>query len=216
MYVDGFNLYYGALKGTQYKWLDLVRLAQALLPRHRIEHLHYFTAKVRSHADDPEVDQRQRAYLRALATIPNLTIHYGHFLSSVVRMPLVQRAVGARREWVEVTKMEEKGSDVNLATQLLVDGFNGRFAAAAVISNDSDLSRPVRVVREDLALPVGVLNPYPKRNWELSPSLLPAGSFYKPIRQQAIASSQFPLSLADEHGTVTCPARWLQKSKGRP
>ena len=28
VYVDGFNLYYGALKGTSWKWLDLVALSQ--------------------------------------------------------------------------------------------------------------------------------------------------------------------------------------------
>jgi len=32
VYVDGFNLYYGCLKGTPYKWLDLGALCQALLP----------------------------------------------------------------------------------------------------------------------------------------------------------------------------------------
>tara|TARA_R110002072_G_scaffold29206_4_gene92759 strand:- start:564 stop:863 length:300 start_codon:yes stop_codon:yes gene_type:complete len=30
VYVDGFNLYYGALKRTPYKWLDLAALMAAL------------------------------------------------------------------------------------------------------------------------------------------------------------------------------------------
>ena len=73
--------------------------------------------------------------------------------------------------------MEEKGSDVNLASHLLVDGFRDRYDLAVVISNDSDLTEPVRFVREDLNKPVGVLNPHPNRSWELSPSTMPAGSF---------------------------------------
>lgn len=36
VYVDGFNLYYGCLKGTPYKWLDLGALFQALLPSNKI------------------------------------------------------------------------------------------------------------------------------------------------------------------------------------
>jgi hypothetical protein len=32
VYIDGFNLYYGALKRTPYKWLDLALLARTLLP----------------------------------------------------------------------------------------------------------------------------------------------------------------------------------------
>ena len=33
VYIDGFNLYYGALKGTPYKWLDLEALCRKLMPR---------------------------------------------------------------------------------------------------------------------------------------------------------------------------------------
>ena len=44
VYVDGFNLYYGALKGTPFKWLDLVRLAYQLLPAgYSVTKLKYFT-----------------------------------------------------------------------------------------------------------------------------------------------------------------------------
>ena len=46
VYIDGFNLYYGALKGTPYKWLDLARLCQALLPSDTIQEIKYFTARV--------------------------------------------------------------------------------------------------------------------------------------------------------------------------
>ena len=47
VYVDGFKLYYGAVKGTPFKWLDPVKLAYRILPSgHRIDKLHYFTARV--------------------------------------------------------------------------------------------------------------------------------------------------------------------------
>jgi hypothetical protein len=35
-YIDGFNLYYGCLKGSPYKWLDLDALARRLQPRDQI------------------------------------------------------------------------------------------------------------------------------------------------------------------------------------
>ena len=34
VYIDGFNLYYRALRRTPYRWLDVRRLAQLLLPQH--------------------------------------------------------------------------------------------------------------------------------------------------------------------------------------
>ncbi len=119
VYVDGFNLYYGAVKGTPYKWLDLAALSRFAFPRYFIDRIHYFTARVgrpRGGAD-PSKPQRQQVYLRALGTIPNLDIHYGRFLLTKTRMALVDPPPGGPRT-AEVFKTEEKGSDVNLASYL--------------------------------------------------------------------------------------------------
>jgi hypothetical protein len=78
VYVDGFNLYYGALRGTAFKWLDIAEMCRLLLPAHDIRRIVYCTARVNGRPTDPEQPQRQQAYLRALRTIPNLDIVYGH------------------------------------------------------------------------------------------------------------------------------------------
>lgn len=52
---------------------------------------------------------------------------------------------------------EEKGSDVNLATHLLLDVLTDQVDAAVVISNDSDLALPIRKARD--RVPVGTINP---------------------------------------------------------
>ncbi len=88
VYIDGFNLYYRALRGTPYKWLDLSRLCGLALPKNEIHRIRYFTALVKPRAGDPSQLERQQVYLRALKTIPNLTVHRGHFLESVVSMRL--------------------------------------------------------------------------------------------------------------------------------
>ena len=67
VYVDGFNLYYGALKGRSWKWLDLPALfAKVLQPQHDILTVKYFTARVSGTRTDPSKPQRQDVYLRAL------------------------------------------------------------------------------------------------------------------------------------------------------
>ena len=77
VYVDGFNLYYGALKRTTFKWLDLVELAGLLLPDgHRVDRLRYFTARV-SGVSNAGAPARQHAYLRALGTLPEVRVHIG-------------------------------------------------------------------------------------------------------------------------------------------
>ena len=203
VYVDGFNLYYGALRGTPFKWLDLVAMCRKLLPRHDIRSIKYFTARVAARPGDPDQAMRQQAYLRALQASGPVQIVYGHFLTTRVRMPVAGSPPGQQRfEWV--IKTEEKGSDVNLATHLLVDAFRGRFEAAVVVSNDSDLAEPVRVVRQELGRVVGMLNPHrhPSRG------LLRHASFLKPIRPGVVASSQLPSGLFDKDGWIRKPRQW--------
>lgn len=177
VYIDGFNLYYGAVKGTPYRWLDVAKLSRLLLPKSTINRIRYFTALVQSRPNNPQQGQRQQTYLRALQTIPNLTVHYGHFLSGPVRMLLTNPPVRGSRT-VEVLKTEEKGSDVNLATFLLVDAFDQDYESAVIVSNDSDLALPIQFVQQKFGCPVGLLNPH--RN--PSQTLLKLATFYRPIR----------------------------------
>jgi len=204
VYVDGFNLYYGCLKGTPYKWLDLDALCRRLLPKHELGRIRYFTAIIAARPHDPSGPARQRAYLRALATMPRVSIHLGRFLTSYVRMPLVAPPAHGPRT-VEVIKTEEKGSDVNLATYLLVDAFRQDCEATVVITNDSDLAEPIRVVRHELGLPVGVVNPSDPR--KRSRALLDV-TFFKQLRPSVLPACQLPDELSDSHGTIRKPDTW--------
>lgn len=79
VYIDGFNFYYGAVKGTPYKWLDFDGLCRRLFPNDDIRRIRYFTAIVSGRPDDSDKPQRQQIYIRALQTIPHLTVNYGPF-----------------------------------------------------------------------------------------------------------------------------------------
>ncbi len=214
VYVDGFNLYYGALKGrTGVRWLDLVALGRRLFPHDELFGVDYFTALVRPRAGNPTQLDDQRRYLRALTTRRELTVHYGTYLPQIKRRPLVRGQAGWSSGWPTTAQFHdsaEKGSDVNLATRLLVDGFNGRYDAAAVISNDGDLKMPVEVIRQELNLPVTIVNPDTKRrSHALSPEPLPHNARYRTLRQSELRASQFPRRLKLPSGAaVTRPANW--------
>ena len=125
VYIDGFNLYYRALKDTPFRWLDLCKLAEILFPQDDIHRVCYFTARLDARPSNPWIKpRRQLIYLRALATLPGLDAYYGVFRSGVKRRPIADPVAGLP-DYVLVRDSEEKGSDVNLATRLLVDGFNG-------------------------------------------------------------------------------------------
>lgn len=204
VYVDGFNLYYGAVKGTPYKWLNILSLCRHLLPKNNILKIKYFTALVTARPGDPDQPSRQQIYLRALKTIPNLEIIYGHFLEHPVNMPLISSLAG-KIKYVYVMKTEEKGSDVNLAAHLINDGYKGLYQVAVLITNDSDLVEPIKIVRNELSLPVGVLNP---RRSTPSHELRKYATFVKPIRKGVLAASQFPTNLTDATGTFHKPPIW--------
>jgi hypothetical protein len=204
VYVDGFNLYYGAVKDTPYKWLNIRRLCELLLPAYSIARIKYFTARVSARKDDPDKPTRQQIYLRALRTLPDLEIVYGSFLSHDVMLPLAEPPAGGPR-FARVTRTEEKGSDVNIAAHLVFDAHQHDFTAAVLVTNDSDLLEPIRIVRHELRLEVGILNPH-----RHTPSrvLTKHASFIKQIREGSLKSSQFPQILQDAHGEFHKPPGW--------
>lgn len=200
IYIDGFNFYYGCIKDTPYHWLDIGKMCHLLLPNDEIHRIKYFTALVEARPNDPDQPVRQQTFLRALQTIPNLEIILGTFLSHEVKMPLSPFGSG----YAKVIKTEEKGSDVNIATHLLVDGFKKDYELAVIVSNDSDLLMPIQVVTREFKKPVGLLNPQKHP----SVALLPYVQFIKKIRRSVLKNCLFPDVMSDKDGQFSKPAGW--------
>ena len=203
VYVDGFNFYYGALKGTNWKWLDVPALFQNVLgPENEIVRVKYFTAKVQPTSTDPDVSARQEIYLRALGEYcPLVEVFFGHFLRHCVRMEHATPPPNT----VPVWKNEEKGSDVNLALHLLNDAWQNAYDCAVVVSNDSDLAEALRLVRAQHRKLIGLITPgapLRKTSWQLRRH----SHFVKPIRSWALQASQLPDPIP---GTaLRKPANW--------
>ncbi len=205
VYIDGFNLYYRALKDTPFRWLDLRRLAETLFPQDDINKVCYFTARLDARPGNPSQRQRQQAYLRALATLSGFDAYYGHFRSGVKRRPLAE-PVAELPTHVLVRDSEEKGSDVNLATRLLVDGVNRDYEQAVVVSNDADFAGAMRYVRDDLGIRVTLVNPDPRNR---SPKeLADAATYVKRLWKSHLRQSVLPDTLRDDIGVITIPQAW--------
>jgi hypothetical protein len=206
VYIDGFNLYYGALRKTPYMWLDLGSMCAKLLPNDQIKRIRYFTARIKAQPDDPLGPARQDAYLAALGSVPEVSIHYGHFLASKKWMRLVDPPPAPELPTVKVRKMEEKGSDVNLASWLLTDAFAGDCEHSVVVSNDSDLAYPISYVSQQLHIPVGIINPHPGNGSRKLLEQHPA--FVKSIRAGVLRSSQLPDTVVVGNRTLYRPDTW--------
>ncbi len=197
VYVDAFNLYFRLLeKRPLLKWLNIKKLAETLLnSTNRIVGVKYYSARV-SGRIDTEAPARQQIYLDALGTVPEISIYMGSFLlfekfAGLVKPPEFRPRLALPEPWpdvVRVIKVEEKGSDVNLACHLLLDAFQGNFDVAAVLSNDSDLVEPIHIVTQILGKPVGLLSPVSNPTLDLRR----VSSFIRRISVSDLGNSQFP------------------------
>ncbi len=187
IYIDGFNFYYRAVKGTPYKWINFKSLFEKLLSeQNEINKIKYFTALV-SGKYNPQKPIKQKTFIRALElTIPEIEVFYGHFLTHEVFTPLAKPEIN--RKSVKIIKTEEKGSDVNIAVQLLNDAWLNSFDCAVVVSNDSDLAEAMKLVKKHH--PEKKLGLFMPGKGHPSKELMQYADFVKRIREGVLQSSQ--------------------------
>ncbi|GAA1836336.1 hypothetical protein GCM10009795_096880 [Nocardioides hankookensis] len=192
----------------------------------------YCTAKIKADANNPTAagPREQDVYLRALNTGGYVDeISYGNYVSRVAYAPLAtankkNRPVLARPAWpvmikdascatevpdatfmVSVARREEKGSDVNVASHLLLDVLQGHVDAAVVISNDSDLEFPIREARN--RVPVGTVNPtknYTAGALNGAPADGVGGHWWYQLTAADLQAAQMPATV----GKLQKPAPW--------
>jgi uncharacterized LabA/DUF88 family protein len=137
VYVDGFNLYFGMKDSgiDDCKWLDIHALAEVIKNNsHEVNEVKYFTSRI-SH--NYEKQKRQSTYLDALLTTP-ITIIYGQYRSELVQCQKCPH------KWYNP---KEKMTDVNIATELMIDAYKNNFDVALLISGDSDLVPPIKAIK---------------------------------------------------------------------
>ncbi|MBK1736120.1 hypothetical protein CKO15_12735 [Halorhodospira abdelmalekii] len=98
VYVDGYNLYYGLLRKTAFKWLDLVALFRdhALARQADLVEVRYYTAPVLGRmCDSADSPKRQRSYLQALRKMHprQITIIEGKIIASKPVKRLADKSV---------------------------------------------------------------------------------------------------------------------------
>lgn len=229
VYVDGLNLYYGALRGTAFKWLDLYALFRehVLESATELEQVRYYTAPVKgSTSDDPASPQRQQLYLRALKAYRGNRIEIVQ--GFIARTTPILRLVSAQRDSVTVAKVRvfqftEKQTDVNLAADLISDAWRGRFEQAVLCSNDSDLVGALAAVRRDHpGIVVGLVAPAREQR-HVARELSKLTSWCKVLSPAHVASAQLPeripgtqLSRPDSWKQDTVSVDLFQRSADRP
>ena len=193
VYIDGYNLYYGLLKGTNCKWLDLAKFVKSLLSAdHEIVAIKYFTACTLTYPHDSAAVERQNIYLQALLTFPKIKVIKGFFKKNRVLMPVYEemcrKCAAPRNGLVRVVKLEEKRSDVNMAVEMMVDATQSDVECLVVISGDADQVGTIEAARWRFGKKVLVFNPQA----QVSDHLKKAATYYRNIPRNLPAQCQLP------------------------
>jgi len=171
VYVDGYNLYYGRLRGTGYKWLDLVALFDRVLrdqdPLAHLAQLRYFSApalaRFARHGGASVAAQQDyhNALLRQHAARVTIRLGRHAFNRGGDLLPRYLENGGFdRNDRVRVWNLEEKQTDVSLAIAMYRDACSGAFDQLVLCSNDSDASPALEAIRTDFPrIVVGVVAP---------------------------------------------------------
>jgi hypothetical protein len=202
VYIDGFNLYYGALKGTPHKWLDLDRYFRLLRPNDDLQYIRYFTAMVSG-----PTRPNQETYFRALGTTPLVTTILGKFKNKRVKCTLPGCSYSGNRFF---QTPEEKRTDVNIAVHMLDDAHRDLCDYMLLISGDSDLVPAVRMISS--RFPTKQITVYvpardPTRGSAVE--LRTAAHRSRDFPLNLLPHAQFPSTMPDGVGSsIVKPAAW--------
>jgi uncharacterized LabA/DUF88 family protein len=197
VYVDGFNLYFG-LKEAGFlssKWLDIKRLCIDLLkPNQTLAEVKYFTSRV---SNNPDKQKRQTTYLEALQTT-GVKVYYGHYQTTKAEC----RTCGAT--W---STFNEKMTDVNIATQMIMDAYSDRCDMAMLISGDSDLVPPIIAIHGNFP-GKRVFVAFPPKRHNSSVANVSKGSLV--IGRKKLINNQLPSEVMKSDGVILRkPSEWI-------
>ena len=212
VYYDGYNFYYGYLKGhPELKWLNLVSFARALVKSEvEIVGVEYFTSRIKTYPHDQAAVERQKIYLQGLSTLSGLRIHEGFYNKNKTWAPFVNDECRECRTFpggmAHIMKLEEKRSDVNIATAMLWDAFQNDVDMLVLISGDSDFIGPIELIRHKLGKQVVVFNPHANRRTELAHYATYCADIPANLALQHQLPDEIPVGT---HGNLICrPEAW--------
>lgn len=195
-YIDGFNLYFGIKDAgfSHCKWLDIHKLVASYLTfNQQLVEVKYFTSRVTNH---PGKQKRQTIYLEALETT-GVKLVYGLYKAKNIECE------NCGHLW---SISNEKMTDVNIATHLLLDAFRNEYDTAILVSGDSDLVPPIKAVHENFSQKsVSVFFPPARHN--NSVAAVAKGSLI--IGRKRLADFQLPDEVSKKDGFVLKkPMEW--------
>lgn len=202
IYIDGFNLYYGAVKNTPWKWLNIEKYFELLRPHDIIQTIKYFTARISgSHQPNQEV------FIEALLTLDKIQIIYGLFKLKKVKCLVKNCKYGGTKVF---NVPEEKRTDVNIAAHMLEDAFYNRCDKLILVTGDSDLVPAIKAVKKIFQnKKIIVYIPANNKKRGAATEIRGASDRHKTLPNNLLSKAQFPNQITDNNGKlIQKPSSW--------
>jgi 6-hydroxy-3-succinoylpyridine 3-monooxygenase len=222
VYVDGYNLYYGCLKGTAFKWLDLQTLFRdRILPSSsptpaELAGIKYFTASILERAARAldSVSSQSRYHTALTKLYPaDIEVIKGYYSMTKAMARVVD--AGEPDKWprdcqeIQVWKFEEKQSDVSLALHAYHDASRGDVDQVVIVTNDTDIAPALQMIRAFTAVRIGLV--IPTRSHERIPNTELAACAHwvrTHITDEELAASQLPRVIRTGRRPTIRPTDW--------
>jgi 6-hydroxy-3-succinoylpyridine 3-monooxygenase len=233
VYVDGYNLYYGCLKGSPYKWLDPLRLVEAVLAGILIRNevgdpikaellpcaLKFFTANIlECAAKAGDSVSSQMHYHNALCKLypERLEIIKGYYSLTKARAHIVDAEKPDRwpRECstIQVWKLEEKQSDVSLALHAFHDAIAGNVDQVVIMTNDTDIAPAVQMIRQHTPVKIGIIIPTRADERHANADLVEHAHWCRRrLTDEDLAQAQLPRVIQGGSKSTTKPISWYPR-----
>lgn len=229
VYVDGYNLYYGCLKGSVDKWLDLGSLFNQILPTVLFEQdgapvrfdarspfIKYFTAPIlKNFAKADDSVRCQALYHSALSGHlgTDIQIVEGYYASQKAWLHSVQKGKLPRdSNSTKVWKVEEKQSDVAIALHAYSDAIRGEVDQVVIVSNDTDLVPALEMIRQHTDTKIGLIVPTRDTTRRVNAALRENAHWVRShIVSDELASAQLPAVVFRSGKPVHKPVSWYPR-----
>lgn len=233
IYIDGYNLYYGCLKGTHFKWLDVLSLfdvhilpsviatvhGQRLAPVLEPLAIKFFTApileRVAKAADSVQCQEKYHAALNKHQP-GRLEIIKGYYSLTTKTAKVVNEANPKTlpRDCANTTiwKLEEKQSDVNLAIHAITDVLLGGVEHVVIVTNDTDIAPAVTMLKQHTQAAVGVVIPTTDHERMPNTELVAQADWVRShITLAELQAAQLPRVIPDRRRPVSKPLSWYAR-----
>jgi uncharacterized LabA/DUF88 family protein len=132
IFIDGSNLYHSLKNYFNRTDLDLGKFCQKLIHRRQLIRIYYYNAKV-GQKQEPELYKQQQAFFASVNAIPYTELRLGRLVYT---------------NWPSVPPYE-KGTDVQLATDMITHSFKNNYDVAILVAGDNDFAGAVQAIKDN-------------------------------------------------------------------